>query len=287
MLLGKIGTTIGKEIIAWTRANGKSLLATRPVKVNTAGLRLAPQLESDVVNFSSSKINNKHVLLQRLTPMFESIKNKNGKEFVDTAYQSMVKLFDLQGIAPEQIIGVNKKWFSGGFDPLQNTIKYSERLSKEDIINLIAHELTHCKQTVTILRTEGLGAMEYAKALAENVTRNDVKFFQGRFSSSYLRGELERAKYHGYEERFLQEFIDMDTRKFLSMIESNFAHILELPKIKANSPEGIKALEYLEGQRTYEFIPIIGGDKYKNNVLEKEAYEIGDTIEKLYREFCA
>ncbi len=49
MLLGKIGTTIGKEIIAWTRANGKSLLATRPVKVNTAGLRLAPKLEGDVV----------------------------------------------------------------------------------------------------------------------------------------------------------------------------------------------------------------------------------------------
>ena len=274
-----------KLINAWAKTSERSLLATRPVKVNIEGLRLASQLESDVVNFST-EINNQHVLLQKLIPMFRNIKNKNGQEFVDTAYQDMIRLLDLQGIAPEKIVGVNKKWFSGGFDSLQNTIKYSERLSKEDIINLIAHELTHCKQTATILRTEGLGSMEYAKALAENVTRNDVKFFQGRFSSSYLRGELEQARAHGYEAQFLQEFINADTRKFLQIIESNFAHILELPKIKANSPEGIKALKYLEGQRTYEFIPIIGGDKYNNNILEKEAYKMGDTIEKLYREFC-
>lgn len=285
MGIEKVGLQLGKEIIAWTRS-GKSLLATRPIKVNTAELKFAPQLEGDVVNFGLSKINNQHVLLQRLTPMFRSIKNKDGQEFVDTAYQYMVRLLDLKGIAPEQIIGINKKWFSGGFDSLQNVIKYSERLSKEDIINLIAHELTHCKQTATILRTEGLGAKEYAKALAENVTRFDVKSFEGRFSSWVLRGELEKARYYGYEKQFLQEFIDADTKKFLQMIESNFAHVLELPKIKADSPEGIKALRYLEGQRNYEFIPIIGGDKYKNNILEKEAYEMGDTIEKLYREFC-
>ena len=51
MGIGKIGTTIGKEIIAWTKT-GKSLLATRPVKVNTAGLRLAPKLEGDIVQIS-------------------------------------------------------------------------------------------------------------------------------------------------------------------------------------------------------------------------------------------
>lgn len=41
MILGKISTTLGKEIIAWTRTSGKSLLAIRPVKVNTAGLKYA------------------------------------------------------------------------------------------------------------------------------------------------------------------------------------------------------------------------------------------------------
>lgn len=52
MTLGKFGTILGKEIIAWTRTSSKSLLAIRPIKVNTAGLRLAPQLEGDVVQIS-------------------------------------------------------------------------------------------------------------------------------------------------------------------------------------------------------------------------------------------
>ncbi len=52
MTLGKIGTTLGKEIIAWTRTSGRNLLATRPVKVNIASLKLAPQLEGDVVQIS-------------------------------------------------------------------------------------------------------------------------------------------------------------------------------------------------------------------------------------------
>jgi len=38
MVLEKVGLNFGKEIIAWTKS-GKCLLATRPVKVNTAELR--------------------------------------------------------------------------------------------------------------------------------------------------------------------------------------------------------------------------------------------------------
>ncbi len=51
MGIEKAGLQLGKEIIAWAR-NGKSLLATRPVKINTTGLKLGPQLESDVVQIS-------------------------------------------------------------------------------------------------------------------------------------------------------------------------------------------------------------------------------------------
>lgn len=53
MGLQKVGTTIGREIIAWARS-GKSLLATKPkiCKINIAELRLAPKLEGDVVQIS-------------------------------------------------------------------------------------------------------------------------------------------------------------------------------------------------------------------------------------------
>lgn len=50
----KIEVNISKEIIAWTRTSGKSLLATRPVKVNIQGLKYVPQLEKDVVQLSKN-----------------------------------------------------------------------------------------------------------------------------------------------------------------------------------------------------------------------------------------
>ncbi len=53
MALGKIGACIGEKIIAWTRVNGKSLLATRPAKVNINELRLAAPLAADTVQLST------------------------------------------------------------------------------------------------------------------------------------------------------------------------------------------------------------------------------------------
>lgn len=48
MGLEKVGETIGKEIVAWTKTSGKSLLTTKPVKVNTCGLRYTHELKSDI-----------------------------------------------------------------------------------------------------------------------------------------------------------------------------------------------------------------------------------------------
>lgn len=58
MALGKIGTTIGKEIIAWTKTSGsKSLLATKPIKINSYELMYAKNLKGDVVQFSNQNKN--------------------------------------------------------------------------------------------------------------------------------------------------------------------------------------------------------------------------------------
>ena len=48
MGLEKVGETIGKEIVAWARTSGKSLLTTKPLKVNTCGLRYTHELKSDI-----------------------------------------------------------------------------------------------------------------------------------------------------------------------------------------------------------------------------------------------
>lgn len=52
MGLEKMGLNLAKEIVAWTRASGTNLLATRAVKVNTTGLRFAPELKGDVIQIS-------------------------------------------------------------------------------------------------------------------------------------------------------------------------------------------------------------------------------------------
>ena len=56
MVLEKIGTNLGKDITAWTRTSGKNLLTSKPIKVNLNGLKYAPQLEHDVVEFGSKKV---------------------------------------------------------------------------------------------------------------------------------------------------------------------------------------------------------------------------------------
>ena len=60
MGIGKIGATIGKEIIAWTRTSGcNSLLATRPIKINTCGLKYVHKLEKDILEVSNKAVYNK------------------------------------------------------------------------------------------------------------------------------------------------------------------------------------------------------------------------------------
>lgn len=55
MVLEKLGKGLGKEIIAWSRTgSSKSLLATRPVKVNTVGLKYTPKLKSDTLQLSKT-----------------------------------------------------------------------------------------------------------------------------------------------------------------------------------------------------------------------------------------
>lgn len=56
MGIEKAGLNLGKEIVAWTRTSGKSLLATKSVKVSTCGLRYAPEVGKDIVKTTKKLI---------------------------------------------------------------------------------------------------------------------------------------------------------------------------------------------------------------------------------------
>jgi hypothetical protein len=72
MGLTKVGLNLGKEILGWTRTGGKSLLITKPVKINTAGLKYAPKLESDTFSIST-KVKKAGTVLNTKTNQVEPI----------------------------------------------------------------------------------------------------------------------------------------------------------------------------------------------------------------------
>ena len=256
------------------------------------------QTEKTVKKQSSNKILKSTKIAKsipdELKVIFMELNGKSGKEFVDLAYQKMISYMNLKGIAPKSIIirgesGLAKA--TGGYNPVTNTIEFSkgfvDNLTKEQQINLLSHELKHCEQFNNMLRTEGIGIKEYAKAIAENNVKNAIN--PSSFDNFMFRFKYNQALENGTGEEFLQKAIEKSTEKLIADIETNFAQTLKMPKIKADSPEGIKAFEQLEAQRNYEGLGFlgIGGEKYKNNPLEKEAYTFGDNIGQLYKAFIS
>lgn len=227
-----------------------------------------------------------------IKPLLANLEGKSGQEFTDIAYGNIVKHMKLNGIAPKSINIQGEDGLlssvTGGFDPVKNTITFSQgflkKLSPTQQINLISHELKHCEQFTNMLRTEGIGVNGYARATAENL----VKQALGKSSLELcFKRDYQEALQNGKGEEFIQKATDNMTKQIIPEIERNFSEVLKLPKIKANSSDGLRAVKHLEAQRNYEGLNMLGlgSENYKNNPLEVEAYAFGDNIEKLIKDF--
>ena len=229
-----------------------------------------------------------------LKGILENLSGKSGQEFAEAAYKNMVKHMNLGTAAPKSIVIKGSDGLmnvTGGYDPVTNTIKYSkgflEKLSQEQQINLISHELKHCEQFTNMIRTEGIGVEKYARAIAENNVRNAIK--ESSLNNIMFRMQYQEALANGKGEEFIQNAIVKSTEKIIPELETNFAEVLKMPKIKADSAEGIRAYKHLEAQRNYEGLDFLGmaGENYKNNPLEVEAYAFGDEVGKSYKDFMS
>ena len=250
------------------------------------------------VNLPKNTNSKKSVIISKNIPseykaIFADLEGKTGQEFVDTAYGNMVNHMKLNGIAPKRItINGNDGIMSvnGGYDYINNTIKYSqgflEKLTPQQQMNLISHELTHCKQFSNILRTENIGVNEYAKAIAKNSLKKALDKSSLNF---VLKNKYEKALEQGKGEEFIKKIVDSWTKQLVPEIETNFSEVLKLPKIKASSPEGIKAVKDFDAMKNYEGLDMLGfgSQNYRNNPLEVEAYNFGDNIEKLFKNFIS
>jgi hypothetical protein len=255
--------------------------------------KLKRHLKSQFKLFKSIKNAKFKTLNPEYKPLIAKLEGKSGKEFVDTAYDNLVSHLKLNGIAPKnlKINGTDGVMsINGGYNYIDNTIEYSqgflEKLSPKQQMNLIAHELKHCEQFSNILRTENITTKDYARAIAENSLKQALDKSSFDFSWKYA---YKKAVEQGKGEEFIAKQLDELTKSYVSKIETNFSEVLKLPKIKADSPEGIKAVQHFEALKKYEGIDLFGfgSENYRNNPLEVEAYAFGDNIEKIFNDFVS
>lgn len=236
-------------------------------------------------------------------PLFANLEGKVGLEFVNTAYRNMVNYLNLDGIAPKSI-NINGdflhiKRINGAYNLINNTIEFTrgfiEKLTPQQQMNLIAHELKHCEQLINILRTENIGVGIYSKVIAKNILKrvldNKVKQEDNSSFEFMIKSQYEQALKEGKRKgkKFLRKTVDNWTKEFITKIETNFSYMLKLSKIKSDSPEGIKALQHLKAMKDYESLDAFGlcTEKYKINPLEIEAYEFAENIEKIFQNFIS
>ena len=222
-----------------------------------------------------------------LKNLFKSIKNKKGKEFVDEAYNGLVKHMGLEDIAPKgvEITKNPDRAFNrimGGYTFNDNKISYTQgfinKLSKSQQVSLLRHELEHCSQYNKILRTEGLGAEKLAETLVEKSVSTP------NFFGKIYKDEVFKHFPKEQAEKELQETKKKYFDEIIEQLKSAHKTTLELPKYKPDSKEGKQAYEYLKATKEYEGLGFFGfgSDKYRENLLEKEAYAAGEKCAKLY-----
>lgn len=225
-----------------------------------------------------------------LQTRFSAIKDLKGKEFVDRAYSELVEYMGLKGVAPKEVAIKNTDGLlgvTGGYNFIDNTIEFSEgfltKLNKERQIGLMAHELRHCKQYTDMLRTEGITVEKYVESAVKSMmdgAKNNALNFQ--YQAAY-----NKAKEQGRLQEFLENVKKQWTEDLSKQVRENYKDVLAMPKIKADSPEGIKAHENLKAMSEYVGLGFLGtgSDAYRNNPLEVDAYAFGDKIREMFEKF--
>lgn len=218
-----------------------------------------------------------------LTDMFEAIKDKKDEDLAETAYPYLVKYLGVEDTAPKGITWKEKEGRSivSDYKVFDNSVVLYKDLfknsSKPQQIAFIAHELTHCKQSTNIMRTEGLGIEKYAYANAVSDSRAAM------VTNPKFISMMEKAKKAGKERELMQYLLHNATVENIAELKHAHPNIEKLPKIDANSKEGQKAQADLIAQFEYN-----GADMnaYNSSPLEKEALGTEKEIIQYYNRYC-
>ncbi len=227
-------------------------------------------------------VSNNVVNIKDLDNIFKKLEGLEGKDFASTAYAELVKHFGLEKSAPQSITWKKNEGrpIVGDYAFYNNSVVFYEdyflKMSKPEQIGVIAHELTHCKQLVNMLTTEGLSLPKIASAYATS----DFRAMLTKNPNMYIA--YKNAVSQGKGRQFVEAFISEGTKRTTKELLKYHANTLRLPKHPINSPEGIKAQKDLIDQFNYN-----GADlrAYNESIMEKEAMSVENMVKIAYKTY--
>lgn len=184
--------------------------------------------------------------------IFKKLEGLEGDDFSKTAYKELVKYMNLEDCAPKELtfensegrpIASDYKWYENKVIVYRN---YFDKSSKSEKLGYIAHELTHCKQTSNILKTDHPNIVQqYAFAIAMSDFRAAVS------RDPNVANSLLKARQAGQEKEYVSAMIYKQAGATYKELTTVFADVLKLPKHPIDSENGKKALFDIKAQSEY------------------------------------
>jgi hypothetical protein len=260
-----------------------------------------PQIEPPESNYLSSLTDNQKNAVKLMVnswlsleyaEIFVKLNNiADKKNFAKEAFKLLINKEYDEGMAP--IFKINPLTAfnpHGMWEPSEFSVNlyegYSFALKTPVVLNLMTHEIEHSKQSLLMLRTEGIGTEELLKASAK-ISLNDARIDDpesslkkfGKLPNDVTIQDIE--KYYNFNEAKIR----------LKKIEEYYRKKLGI--VTAASPDGKLAYEYLDAYHNYITVnPRASKEvqeeqmvKYVNNPLERDAYKAGNKIQELYEKF--
>jgi len=227
---------------------------------------------------------NSEVIPQELKVLFDNIKDKNGKDFANAAYKGLLKYYKIDNIAPELEWNTTAKtapantvsdyaWYKNKVILYENLFLNSGK-TKEEQFGFIAHEITHMRQLINVMRTADLPLTKVATAFAI------FDFSSNLRSNPIMQKQYMQAKLNGKEKEYTVFIIKQLAQKNYKELGEAFKDILQLPKHPLNSPNGQKALRDLDSWSKYNSS---NWETYSNILVEKEAMDEENKMRTMFR----
>ena len=215
-----------------------------------------------------------------LSVVFKKLEGLEGDDFAKTAYKELVKYMGLEGLAPKELtfepkegrpIASDYKWYENKVVVYRD---YFDKASKAEKLGYIAHELTHCKQTTNILKTDSPNIVQqYAFAIATS------DFRAAMVDNMQMRLGFVKAKQMGKANEYAQAMIYRQAAATYKELTTIFADVLKQPKHSLNSENGQKAIHDIQAQSVYNGADAKG---WANCPLEAEAMAFENSVVKAY-----